>query len=81
MAQIDNGPPPDFQDKSHLPAALRRGQDMKVMLAQANEMKQLSDAIPSDIQKLSQGMISKDLSERLKKIEKLAKNLREQVKQ
>ena len=44
-------------------------------------MKQLSDAIPDDIQKLSQGVISKDLSERLKKIEKLAKKLREQVQQ
>lgn len=81
MAQINNGTPPDFGDKSHPPAALHRGPDRKVMLAQANEMKQLSDAIPDDIQKLSQGVISKDLGERLKKIEKLAKKLREQVRQ
>ena len=81
MAQISNGTPPDFQDKSHPPAALQRGPDRKVMLAQANQMKQLSDAIPDNIQKLSQGVISKDLSERLKKIEKLAKKLREQVQQ
>ena len=54
---------------------------MKAMQTQANELKQLSDAIPDDIRKLSQGVISKDLGERLKKIEKLAKNLREQVKQ
>ena len=51
------------------------------MLEQANQMKHLSDAIPGDIQKLSQGVISKDLGERLKKIEKLAKKLREQVQQ
>ena len=81
MAQINNGSPPDFGDKSHPPAALRRGPDRKVMLEQANQMKHLSDAIPGDIQKLSQGVISKDLGERLKKIEKLAKKLREQVQQ
>jgi hypothetical protein len=81
MAQINNGSPPDFGDKSHPPAALRCGPDRKVMLEQANQMKHLSDAIPGDIQKLSQGVISKDLGERLKKIEKLAKKLREQVQQ
>ena len=81
MAQINNGSPPDFGDKSHPPAALQRGPDRKVMLEQANQMKHLSDAIPGDIQKLSQGVISKDLGERLKKIEKLAKKLREQVQQ
>jgi hypothetical protein len=81
MAQINNSSPPDFGDKSHPPAALQRGPDRKVMLEQANQMKQLSDAIPDDIQKLSQGVISKDLGERLKKIEKLAKKLREQVQQ
>ncbi len=81
IAQINNGNPPDFGDKSHPPAALQRGPDRKAMLTQANDLKQLSDAIPDDIQKLSQGVISKDLGERLKKIEKLAKKLREQVQQ
>ena len=80
-AQIDNGPLPDFQDKSHPPAALQKGLDNKAMLAQANELKQLSDTVPGDIQKLSQGIISAGLTERLKKIEKLAKKLREQVQQ
>ncbi len=75
MAQINNGSPPDFGDKSHPPAALQRGPDRKVMLEQANRMKQLSDGIPNDIQKLSQGVISKDLSQRLREIEKLAKKL------
>ena len=32
MAQINNGSPPDFGDKSHPPAALQRGPDRKVML-------------------------------------------------
>ncbi len=82
MAQINNSNPPDFEDKSHPPAALQQhGPDQKAMLAQANDLKRLSDAIPDDIQKLSQGIISKDLAERLKKIEKLAKKLREQVQQ
>ena len=82
MAQRGHRNPPDiFQDQSHPPAATQRGTNPKVLLEQANQMKQLSDAIPDDIQKLSQGVIAKDLSERLKKIEKLAKKLREQVQQ
>jgi hypothetical protein len=82
VAQTGHRNPADiFKDESTQPAAAQRRPDTKAMLEQANQLKQLSDAIPDDIQKLSQGVISKDLNERLKKIEKLAKKLREQVQQ
>jgi hypothetical protein len=82
MAQTGHRNPPDiFKDESTQAAPTPPAPDTKAMLEQANQMKQLSDAIPDDIQRLSQGVISKDLSERLKKIEKLAKKLREQVRQ
>jgi len=68
-----------FTDENHLPAATYARPDPKLMLQQATDLKQLSEAIPPDIENLNKGMISKDLSERLKKIEKLAKKLREEV--
>jgi hypothetical protein len=68
-----------FTDENHLPAATYARPDPKLMLQQANDIKQLSEALPPDIENLNKGMISKDLAERLKKIEKLAKKLREEV--
>jgi hypothetical protein len=72
-------PPVVFTDETHLPAATYAKPDPKLMMQQASDLQQLSGSIPPDIEKLSKGMISKDLSERLKKIEKLAKKLREEV--
>ena len=68
-----------FTDETHLPPATYAKPDPELMLQQANDLKQLSDAIPPDIENLGKGIIAKDLSERLKKIEKLAKKLREDV--
>jgi len=82
LAQRGHRNPPDiFQDESKMPAATRSGPDKNAMLQQASELKQLSDTVPDDIQKLSQGVLAKDLSDRLKRIEKLAKQLRQQVQQ
>ena len=68
-----------FTDETHLPPATYAKPDPELMLQQANDLKQLSDTIPADIENLSKGIIAKDLSERLKKIEKLSKKLRENV--
>ncbi len=82
LAQRGHKNPPDiFVDENHLPAATYAGPDPKLMLQQANDLKQMSDAIPADMENLGKGVISKDLGERLKKIEKLAKKLREEVQQ
>ena len=73
-------PPAVFQDEEKLPAAaMSHGPDPKLLMQQATELQQLSDAIPGDISKLNQGIVAKDLSERLKKIQKLAKQLRAEV--
>ena len=80
-AQRGHGNLPDaYPDESRMPAAYGRS-DPKLMMQQANELKQLSDAIPDDIANVNKGVISKDLGERLKKIEKLAKKLHEEVQQ
>ena len=72
-------PPTVFTDENRLPPATYAKPDPELMLQQANDLKQLSEAIPADIENLSKGIISKDLGQRLKKIEKLAKKLREDV--
>ena len=47
----------------------------------AKELSALSSAVQSDLQQLQKGMLSKDLAENLKKMEKLSKRLREEMTQ
>ena len=47
----------------------------------AERLSALSLALQSDLQQLQKGMLTKDLSENLKKIEKLSKKLRQEVAQ
>jgi hypothetical protein len=46
---------------------------------EAHDLSELSSSIQDDLQKLQKGMLSKDLHNKLKKLEKLAKRLREDV--
>ena len=46
---------------------------------QADELALLSAGVPSDIATVSRGQIPKDLADKLKRIEKLARNLRNQL--
>jgi hypothetical protein len=45
----------------------------------ASELSALSASMQSDLQKLQKGMLVKDLSENLKKMEKLSKRLRREI--
>ena len=45
----------------------------------ANELSALSSSVQSDLQKLQQGMLVKDLDENLKKLEKLSKKVRHEI--
>jgi hypothetical protein len=45
----------------------------------ANELSALSTNVQSDLQKLQQGMLVKDLHENLKKLEKLSKKVRHEI--
>ena len=47
----------------------------------AEQLSALSTALQSDLQQLQKGMLSKDLTDNLKKIEKLSKKLRQEVAQ
>lgn len=46
---------------------------------EADELAKLCAAIPSQIERVNQGQLPKDLSDQLKRIEKLSKHLRSEV--
>jgi hypothetical protein len=63
-----------------------RDDDLKAVRLQAihedtQHLSALSMSLQSDLQQLQKGMLTKDLSENLKKIEKLSKKLRQEVGQ
>lgn len=54
-------------------------QRARAVQQEARDLSELSSSIQDDLQKLQKGMLPKDLHEKLKKLEKLAKRLREDV--
>jgi hypothetical protein len=65
-------PPLEAKPKPADPAKLKQ---------EADELAQFSAGVPSDISGLAQGQIPKDLTDKLKRIEKLAKHLRSEITQ
>lgn len=63
-------PPARFERKATGPAILKQ---------QADELAQISTEIPADIGRFAQGQLPKDLGNKLKRIEKLAKQLRTEI--
>lgn len=61
------------------PLPLRRSVDLSQLKREADELAKLAAAIPEQIDHVNQGQIPKDLSDHLKRIEKLAKQLRTEV--
>lgn len=55
------------------------GTDPAKLKQEADELAQLSAGVPSDLARVAHGQLPKDLSDKLKRIEKLAKNLRNQL--
>lgn len=45
----------------------------------AKELARLAESIPPDVERVSRGFLPKDLNERLKRIEKLSKRLRNEL--
>ncbi|PYK94541.1 MAG: hypothetical protein DME36_05300 [Verrucomicrobia bacterium] len=57
----------------------RRVANPAQLKSEASELAELSAAIPAEIEKVNLGQIPKDLSDHLKRIEKLAKHLRSEI--
>jgi hypothetical protein len=63
-------PPLEAKPRSLNPAKLKQ---------EADELAQLSAEVPSDVRRLAQGQLQKDLADKLKRIEKLAKHLHSEI--
>jgi len=53
--------------------------DLDQIQQEADELSKLAQTIPADVRSTTQGLLSKDLLEKLKRIEKLSKHLRSEV--
>ena len=53
--------------------------DTAKLKQEADELAQLSSGVPSDLARVAHGQLPKDLTEKLKRIEKLAKHLRSEL--
>lgn len=53
--------------------------DLERLQNEANELSQLAQTVPSDVSDIRQGVLPKDVSSKLKRIEKLSKQLRSQL--
>jgi hypothetical protein len=68
--------PPDRQTSA---LASRSPEDIARLQQDAKELAELSASIPSDIDHVSKGMLPKDVLEKLKRVEKLSKHLRNEL--
>jgi hypothetical protein len=57
----------------------KRTIDVEKLKLKADELAALSQSIPPDIEKVAKGVLPKDLDGRLKRIEKLSKQLRKEL--
>lgn len=48
---------------------------------EARELADLANSLPAEVDRVSHGLLSKDLPDKLKRIEKLSKHLRSQIQQ
>jgi hypothetical protein len=59
----------------------RQTLDMAKLQRDAHELSELAASIPDDVNRANRGVLSKDLIEKLKRVEKLSKQLRVQLTQ
>jgi hypothetical protein len=70
--------PPDFEGTTEQMAPRRRFDAVKTR-KDAEQLAALANKLPSEVDQVSKGMIPKDLDQRLKDIQKLAKRLRGEI--
>lgn len=72
-AQAEKDIPPPVQPHAQL--------DLAKLRQDADELARIAQTIPPDVTSIQRGMLPKDMSEKLKRIEKLSKRLRTQIGQ
>jgi hypothetical protein len=74
------GPAPDIPPITNdVPRRAAPRIDPLALQREAKELLDLSQSVQPDIQALSRGLLSKNLADRLKRIEKLSKRLRNEI--
>lgn len=68
-------PLPDIPPEN-VPTVQRRAVDPARLKSEAEELSMLAQSVPADVDKLGKGLHPKDLDEKLRRIEKLSKQLR-----
>ena len=63
------------------PRSEHRRIDRAQLMREANELAKIADEIPSLVEQANKGLLSKDLNQRLKRIEKLSKQLHRELTQ
>jgi len=63
------------------PMTQRRTPDLAKLKQNADELAALAQSVPHEFEQTTKGVLPKDLSDKLKRIEKLAKQLRSQISQ
>jgi hypothetical protein len=71
QTQVEKDIPPPIQPHAQL--------DMARLHQDADQLAKLAQTIPSDVLRIQSGVLPKDMSEKLKQIEKLSKHLRSQI--
>ncbi len=74
-------PPPAVPEQSEAKRATFEQQDTATMERESRELSALAATIPGDVERLKQGLLPKDAVEKLKRIEKLSRQLRGQIRQ
>jgi hypothetical protein len=69
------------QAKGTAAPAQRPAADVTKLARDADELSKLSQTVPGDIDQISKGVLPKDIDEKLKRIQKLAKELRSGISQ
>jgi len=68
-----------FDKSIPAPAQPRQTIDLTKLRQDANELANLAQSIPTAVDQTTKGLLPKDLDQKLKRIEKLAKQLRSQI--
>jgi hypothetical protein len=76
--------PPQPSDRQRMPAPAKPAPVQRIdplqLQREARELADLAQTVPLDVDKVSHGLLPKDAGEKLKRIEKLAKRLRTEMR-
>ena len=80
---IDQAEHAEAQSERNVPPPpnARRTVDLVKLRRDADELAALAQSVPQDVNQTTKGVLPKDLAEKLKRIQKLAKQLQSQISQ